>query len=90
MARIKGKWVGQVVIDFDWDETKMKNPFCFIDGSLPFEEVKKYVKEGGVTGVVHFNINEEYGDFSTVTVTQLHADLYRDEPSEWTKEEATP
>ena len=85
MARIKGKWVGQVQLDFwyDDDEPYMKENF---------DNIKKMVTEQ-YSRLIQDCIYEGMGGPDcnlTVTVTQLHADLYRDEPSEWTKEEATP
>ena len=89
MARIKGKWVGQVVINFDWDETNRPNPFGLREDIANFDGAKMYVTRDGVANEIKFEISEDYSGISIVTVTQLHADLYRDEPSEWTKEEAT-
>lgn len=81
MARIKGKWVGQVVIEMS-DE---------IDKDYEFENEKHFftktiteIVDGEIRSVMQPQIDRGM----TVTVTQLHADLYRDEPSEWTKEEA--
>ena len=79
MARIKGKWVGQVVVEYTAD---------IGDGTAAIVELwaKKWLK-GKVKHCVKFAIPKCITP--KITVTQLHADLYRDEPSEWTKEEAT-
>ena len=83
MARIKGKWVGQVVIEYD-GITKL-------DPEKDLEKCKKQVEQNVCDGVYDCNESTHFfGGVRFVTVTQLHADLYRDEPSEWTKEEATP
>ena len=79
MARIKGKWVGQVVLEIDEDEVNIVRPF---------EMIKNEV-EKAYTRMVKDILMDEIDEKIKVTVTQLHADLYRDEPSEWTKEEAT-
>ena len=83
MARIKGKWVGQVVVEY-YDLEPGTN-----------QEDKKYFGECVTEGIRDSLYDDESNRMAyrwtpyNVTVTQLHADLYRDEPSEWTKEEAT-
>lgn len=80
MARIKGKWVGQVQLDFDWEETYLEGN-RFGEAKHEIYDLLRGKIERALTGMVAGGV--------TVTVTQLHADLYRDEPSKWTKEEAT-
>ena len=81
MAIIRCEWVGQVRLDFWYDDEEpgMDFPFDELEESVK-TRYKKYLQEC---------IEREQGENVTVTVTQLHADLYRDEPSEWTKEEET-
>ena len=80
MARIKGKWVGQVVVEFE------VNAKCDIAAqyvaNIMLDNIPDSLKDDMEN---YFDGDAPY----KVTVTQLHADLYRDEPSEWTKEEAT-
>lgn len=80
MARIKGKWVGQVTVDYETaDMTEWGENVCkeLLKNTLEtiWSDLKSEIENNLFVG-------------STVTVTQLHADLYRDEPGEWTKEEA--
>lgn len=87
MARIKGKWVGQVVVEFD------------SESGIPVDSLSEQIMSGAKEELSRLfkrqfeNAADDLfamDDKWTVTVTQLHADLYRDEPREWTKEEATP
>ena len=83
MARIKGKWVGQVVVELN-EET---------DSKYVVEANERFFKKsmiGLITQGVNVVLQPHLCDTLSVTVTQLHAELYRDEPSEWTREEATP
>ena len=84
MARIKGKWVGQVVINIDLydvpDDGHIKG-FDGLDGIIQdraADAVNEFFK--GVS---------RKGFFASTMAWKKHADLYRDEPSEWTKEEET-
>lgn len=84
MARIKGKWVGQVTVDMEADintgDTGMVNRRILEQAKEDFSKM--------VIGMLEaMNVTTGNGIKLSVTVTQLHADLYRDEPSEWTKEE---
>ena len=66
--RIKGRYVAQIVIEFDCEKE---------EGMLPSEEIKKRVVDGELTDtikdVVYGEIIDDYG---TVTVTQQYADMY--------------
>lgn len=75
--RYKGRYVAQIVIDFDILEQKGA-------GMLPFEEIKKKATDGELTDAVRDVIAEEViDDFGTVTVTQQYADMYEVEEERW-------
>ena len=90
MTKIKAKWIGQVVVEVDGyletanDEKTERLTLEHAKDAFA-EHVLSVLRDDYETAYV-FN---DLGEKMTVTVTQLHADLYRDEPSEWTKEEAT-
>lgn len=71
--RYKGRYVAQIVIDFDILEQKGT-------GMLPFEEIKKKAIDGELTDairdVVVGDVGEVIDDYGTVTVTQQYADMY--------------
>lgn len=87
MARIKGKWVGQVVVDYDFEIPKENE--CFLnDKSIRSIRNNTSDRIESKLSEIKDALMENVSDKVTVTVTQLYADLYRDDPSEWTKEEA--
>ena len=66
--RYKGRYVAQIVIDFDILEQK---------GMLPFEEIKKKTIDGELTDAIKdVVVGEIIDDCGTVTVTQQYADMY--------------
>lgn len=66
--RYKGRYVAQIVIDFDILERK---------GVLPFEEIKKKTIDGELTDAIKdVVVGEIIDDCGTVTVTQQYADMY--------------
>lgn len=66
--RYKGRYVAQIVIDFDILEQK---------GMLPFEEIKKKTIDGELTDAIKDVVaGEVIDDYGTVTVTQQYADMY--------------
>ena len=66
--RYKGRYVAQIVIDFDILEQK---------GMLPFEEIKKKTIDGELTDAIKdVVVGEVIDDCGTVTVTQQYADMY--------------
>ena len=66
--RYKGRYVAQIVIDFDILEQK---------GMLPFEELKKKTIDGELTDAIKdVVVGEVIDDCGTVTVTQQYADMY--------------
>ena len=66
--RYKGRYVAQIMIDFDIEKR---------EGVLPFDVVKKKVTDGELTDAIRDVVVDEYIDDSgTVTVTQQYADLY--------------
>lgn len=66
--RYKGRYVAQIVIDFDILEQK---------GMLPFEEIKKKTMDGELTDAIKdVVVGEVIDDCGTVTVTQQYADMY--------------
>lgn len=68
--RYKGRYVAQIVIDFDILEQKGI-------GMLPFEEIKKKVTNGELTDAINdVVVGEIIDDYGTVTVTQQYADMY--------------
>lgn len=67
--RYKGRYVAQIVIDFDILKkgTRM----------LPFEEIKKKTIDGELTDAIKdVVVGEIIDDCGTVTVTQQYADMY--------------
>lgn len=72
--RYKGRYVAQIVIDFDILEKKGT-------GMLPFEEIKKRTTGGELTDLIKdVVVGEIIDDYGTVTVTQQYADMYEVEP----------
>jgi hypothetical protein len=68
--RYKGRYVAQIVIDFDILEQKGI-------GMLPFEEIKKKTIDGELTDAIKdVVVGEVIDDYGTVTVTQQYADMY--------------
>ena len=68
--RYKGRYVAQIVIDFDFLEQKGT-------GMLPFEEIKKRTTGGELTDVIKdVVVGEVIDDYGTVTITQQYADMY--------------
>lgn len=65
--RYKGRYVAQIVIDFDILEQK---------GMLPFEEIKKKTIDVELTDAIKDVVGEIIDDCGTVTVTQQYADMY--------------
>lgn len=70
MARIKGKYVATVVIDFDYDDTS---------NLRPFDEMREIVIDGRFLEHITDVMKEEYEleNASTVSVETQFADLYR-------------
>ena len=69
MARIKGKYVATVVIDFDYQDENM----------AAVSELKNVMQNGLFSKAVKAGICEATGvkEFSTVSVETQFADLYR-------------
>lgn len=68
--RYKGRYVAQIVIDFDILEQKGI-------GMLPFEKIKKKAIDGELTDAIKdVVVGEVIDDYGTVTVTQQYADMY--------------
>ena len=66
--RYKGRYVAQIVIDFDMEKE---------EGMLPFEEIKKRTVDGELTDAIKdVVVGEIIDDYGTVTVTQQYADMY--------------
>ena len=66
--RYKGRYVAQIVIDFDILKQK---------GMLSFEEIKKKTIDGELTDAIKdVVVGEIIDDCGTVTVTQQYADMY--------------
>ena len=66
--RIKGRYVAQIVIEFDYEKE---------EGMLPFGEIKKKVVDGELTNAIRdVVIDEVIDDYGTVAVTQQYADMY--------------
>ena len=66
--RYKGRYVAQIVIDFDMEKE---------EGMLPFEEIKKRTVDGELTDAIKdVVVGEVIDDYGTVTVTQQYADMY--------------
>lgn len=71
---IKGRYVAQIVIDFDNKQQ---------EGMLPFGEIKKKTVDGELTDAIRcIVISEIIGDSGAVTVTQQYADVYEVEDDE--------
>lgn len=74
--RLKGRYVAQIVIDFDIEEQEGT-------GMLPFEEIKKKTTDGELTDLIKdVVVGEIIDDYGTVTVTQQYADVYEVEEGE--------
>ena len=86
MKRVRAKWIGLITIDADVGTAE------FYDRFPGWLILKKEILNDQMAAYLCDVLRTEdvFKENATVTVTQLHADLYRDEPSEWTKEEATP
>ena len=68
--RYKGRYVAQIVIDFDILEQKGAR-------MLPFEAIKKKTIGGELTNAIKdVIVGEIIDDCGTVTVTQQYADMY--------------
>ena len=68
--RYKGRYVAQIVIDFDILEEKGT-------GMLPFEEIKKKTTDGELTdSIKDVVVGEIIDDYGTVTIIQQYADMY--------------
>ena len=68
--RYKGRYVAQIVIDFNILEQKGM-------GMLPLEEIKKKTTDGELTDAIKdVVVGEIIDDYGTVTVTQQYADMY--------------
>ena len=66
--RYKGRYVAQIELDFD----VLKQ-----EGMLPFEELKKRITGGELTNVIkEVIVDEIFGDYGTVTITQQYANIY--------------
>ena len=66
--RYKGRFVAQIVIDFDMEKEEVM---------LPFEEIKKKAIDGELTDAIKdVVVDEVIDDYGTVTVTQQYADMY--------------
>lgn len=66
MKRIKGKYVAQVVLEFDMPRTSE---------TFPLEKIRHLVCDGDMTNAITRALNDGIGD-CTVTVDQQHADVY--------------
>lgn len=73
MAMIKGRYVAQIEINFAMDESTQ--------GLLPFEEIHKRTTEG-LTPMLKELIQNELGEGTEVTVTQMFADAWRAEDAD--------
>ena len=68
MMRYKGRYVAQIVIDFDIGKQ---------EGMLPIDVIKKKAMDGELTDAIRGVVADEViDDFGTVAVTQQYADLY--------------
>ena len=67
--RYKGRYVAQIVIDFDILEQKGT-------GMLSFEEIKKKATDGELTDAIKDVVGGVIYDCGTVTVTQQYVDMY--------------
>lgn len=71
--RIKGRYVAQIEINFD---------FKYKSSMRPFEEIKENIVHGELTDAIKdVIVGEIADDYGSVTVTQQYADMYevRDE-----------
>lgn len=66
MAKIKGRYVAQVEIDFDIDEDE--------EGLLPFDEIHENLT---VRFAPMLKAHIEEGFYGNVAVTQMYADVWR-------------
>lgn len=70
--RIKGRYVAQIVIDFDYDKNKVEDIW-------PFDRAKEYVMGGALTERISYLFAcELYGsdDIGKCRIEQQYADLY--------------
>lgn len=68
MSRIKGRYVAQVV--FEWDAQRKIN-------TLPLEEIRHNICDGEMKNAITEALSDSDGaDDCTVTVDQLFADVY--------------
>ena len=68
--RYKGRYVAQIVIDFD---VLVRKGIVM----LPFEEIKKKTIDGELTDMIKDVVGGEIlDDYGKVTVTQQYADMY--------------
>lgn len=73
--RYKGRYVAQIVIDFDMEKKERM---------LPFEEIKKRTVNGELTDMIKDVVTGELvDDYGTVSVTQQYADMYEVEEERW-------
>lgn len=72
MKRIKGKYIAQVVIDFDVPVTS---------GTFPLEKIRHLVFDGDMKNAITRALNDRIGD-CTVTVDQQYADVYEEEEND--------
>ena len=66
MSRIKGRYVAQVV--FEWDAQRKIN-------TLPLEEIRRNICDGEMKNAITEALSDGVDD-CTVTVDQLFADVY--------------
>ena len=66
MSRIKGRYVAQVV--FEWDAQRKIN-------TLPLEEIRHRICDGEMKTAITEALSDEVDD-CTVTVDQMYADVY--------------
>lgn len=66
MQRIKGKYVAQVVLEFDVPRTSE---------TFPLEKIRHLVCDGDMKNAITRVLNDGIGD-CTVTVDQQYADVY--------------
>lgn len=72
MARIKGRYVATIIVDFNYDE-KDKS-------MLPFDEVEEHLRTGKMNSQVEDLLYDEFSaddDKVKLSVEQQYADIYR-------------
>ena len=76
MAKVKGRYVAQVVLTLEYDEDEM-------DNMRHFDEIKRDFVCGEMTDMIQALLLDEIIDprCGTVEVQQTYADLYRVEES---------